>query len=102
MMRHPPSSTLFPYPTLVGSATAADTAWEQSAARLAAARVVIDGHPALTAALHAELGATLQTGTDTDNATLVVLATAGELPVRSEEHTPELQSQSNIACRLLP
>src|SRR5688572_31193733 len=25
----------------------------------------------------------------------------GELPVRSEEHTSELQSQSNLVCRLL-
>src|SRR5256886_10581125 len=27
--------------------------------------------------------------------------TAGELPCRSEEHTSELQSQSNLVCRLL-
>src|SRR5205085_10192278 len=26
---------------------------------------------------------------------------AGELPARSEEHTSELQSQSNLVCRLL-
>src|SRR5205085_9105025 len=36
-----------------------------------------------------------------DIAQRVALLGRGEVAVRSEEHTSELQSQSNIACRLL-
>src|SRR2546430_17652175 len=73
MIRRPPRSTLFPYTTLFRSATA---------------------------------GAGAKRGTET------VLLAEDEAPVReatagagakrrSEEHTSELQSQSNLVCRLL-
>src|SRR2546430_5184306 len=36
-----------------------------------------------------------------DVAVLCVAADEGPMPQRSEEHTSELQSQSNLVCRLL-
>src|SRR2546427_6046189 len=72
MIRRPPRSTLFPYTTLFRS--------EQDVLEQPdAARRVRGVHLGRT-----ELGA------------------RGEEPlVRSEEHTSELQSQSNLVCRLL-
>src|SRR2546427_9580947 len=85
MIRRPPRSTLFPYTTLFRSESADDavigktldgtiTSWNPAAARLYgySAEEVI-GKP------------------------IALLAP----PDRSEEHTSELQSQSNLVCRLL-
>src|SRR5256886_13628702 len=72
MIRRPPRSTLFPYTTLFRSVSD-----------------VHDGRqvPVDPGALeHAADPARLQ---------------LGEREVRSEEHTSELQSQSNLVCRLL-
>src|SRR2546427_6942886 len=82
MIRRPPRSTLFPYTTLFRS----DVHDERAAAgvEVALAPVVVD-----IAALRSH---------DPREA-------ARQLPVedvtRSEEHTSELQSQSNLVCRLL-
>src|SRR2546430_9102226 len=76
MIRRPPRSPLFPYPPLFRSFTPATNSFSAMTLGLATARV---DH---TAAL-------LPTG--------LVLITGG----RSEEHTSELQSQSNLVCRLL-
>src|SRR5688572_31796851 len=79
MIRRPPRSTLFPYTTLFRSA----------------------GRP-LAAPLHR-----LDEGSDRVVAELAVPlvhergADAFLLGERSEEHTSELQSQSNLVCRLL-
>src|SRR2546427_9103361 len=74
MIRRPPRSTLFPYTTLFRSGFGANLYGQ-------AAVVVIQlaGVPILLHYWHAQL--------------------YGEW--RSEEHTSELQSQSNIVCRLL-
>src|SRR2546430_11613409 len=74
MIRRPPRSTLFPYTTLF--------------------RSLYGGEAALT------------TGPVLETLTLMVVAmTLKEIPAtliqRSEEHTSELQSQSNLVCRLL-
>src|SRR2546430_8622514 len=75
MIRRPPRSTLFPYTTLFRSDSPS--------------------------------GAQLRGGTSLDQ---LVRAIGGRVPPaaprtvrgqRSEEHTPELQSQSNLVCRLL-
>src|SRR2546427_5702359 len=71
MIRRPPRSTLFPYTTLFRSPSAAEV------------RQVLAG-----VGPHAR---PLPEGKETD-------AGVGE---RSEEHTSELQSQSNLVCRLL-
>src|SRR2546427_3932091 len=42
------------------------------------------------------------TATDVDSGELVLFGELGQdAPLRSEEHTSELQSQSNLVCRLL-
>src|SRR5688572_32179208 len=72
MIRRPPRSTLFPYTTLFRSLVAGG----DSAAK---------GAPLLTVGRFGK-GRTLALMSD---------------DVRSEEHTSELQSQSNLVCRLL-
>src|SRR2546427_8785491 len=84
MIRRPPRSTLFPYTTLFRSAWLA--AVQQAVAAIAAqkADLLHGGQQLATGGLQAPLG-------DHD----------GALALRSEEHTSELQSQSNLVCRLL-
>src|SRR5205807_8668496 len=90
MLRHPPSSTLFPYTTLFRS-----PAIEPVAARAAAERVIA--------------GAAEQRVVAVAAVEHVVARIAGQrvveriaaAPDRSEEHTSELQSPCNLVCRLL-
>src|SRR2546430_5953437 len=73
MIRRPPRSTLFPYTTLFRSQAAKTMDLSAEAARL-------------------------------DVPTLVLCGSKDRLTppaLRSEEHTSELQSQSNLVCRLL-
>src|SRR2546430_13322471 len=88
MIRRPPRSTLFPYTTLFRS----------RGRRLPG---------------HSRLGRRGDAPQPTKSVTIVIVhKKAGrpghypglddnKLPVRSEEHTSELQSQSNLVCRLL-
>src|SRR2546427_5157868 len=71
MIRRPPRSTLFPYTTLFRS--------RSRAGRQAAASVGYEQGPLVLKAFYEEI----RDGN------------------RSEEHTSELQSQSNLVCRLL-
>src|SRR2546427_3330654 len=73
MIRRPPRSTLFPYTTLFRSPTAAALRPDCIPRR----------HPA--------------SATTMPNTELLVMP----IKKRSEEHTSELQSQSNLVCRLL-
>src|SRR2546427_9439170 len=77
MIRRPPRSTLFPYTTLFRS-------------------LVGPGLPVWSVAFFPD-SRTLLTG-GTDRVIRRWDAVTGE---RSEEHTSELQSQSNLVCRLL-
>src|SRR5256886_12761524 len=72
MIRRPPRSTLFPYTTLFRSKD-----WRQPTLAQA-----IQALPSARLCLTAEFG-------------------MGSGRARSEEHTSELQSQSNLVCRLL-
>src|SRR2546430_3767945 len=83
MIRRPPRSTLFPYTTLFRS---------QGGTLLALATVTTSGtSAALTLPPASSYRLILQ-----------VQTVSGTTPVlRSEEHTSELQSQSNLVCRLL-
>src|SRR2546427_6284715 len=79
MIRRPPRSTLFPYTTLFRSASAA---LRRTRARCAGALLDVAERQA---ALVQVIGRHFKR----------------HLVARSEEHTSELQSQSNIVCRLL-
>src|SRR2546421_8344199 len=85
MIRRPPRSTLFPYTTLFRSLTSPGrpvTCW-----RL--------WHPG-----HTRWGSctTLQV---LGRSVRISSVSLGTLEIRSEEHTSELQSRSDIVCRLL-
>src|SRR2546430_12067467 len=71
MIRRPPRSTLFPYTTLFRSSSTSTPTWLLTMIRLFS-----------------------------DASGLVQLGPSGP-SARSEEHTSELQSQSNLVCRLL-
>src|SRR2546430_11533728 len=87
MIRRPPRSTLFPYTTLFRSSGCATGGWH---AGLSAVDVApsVDEHP--------RPGRERRDPQGGAGARLL----DHQLP-RSEEHTSELQSQSNIVCRLL-
>src|SRR2546430_11515044 len=79
MIRRPPRSTLFPYTTLFRSILTPDGHLDRPALR----EIVFSDPRAradLEALTHPAIGAAME---------------------RSEEHTSELQSQSNLVCRLL-
>src|SRR2546427_7697354 len=82
MIRRPPRSTLFPYTTLFRSRSQ-----EKSMSRLQGKRTLITGGTS---------GIGLETAKQFLEEGARVIVTG-----RSEEHTSELQSQSNLVCRLL-
>src|SRR2546430_3879704 len=73
MIRRPPRSTLFPYTTLFRSCSSSESRSTRSVTRSANGRI------------SSWIRCALWPWTD----------------ARSEEHTSELQSQSNLVCRLL-
>src|SRR2546427_3384495 len=79
MIRRPPRSTLFPYTTLFRSRVARDARRSPRVSRVRGRREADHG-----AVRRADAG-----------------ARASGSRARSEEHTSELQSQSNLVCRLL-
>src|SRR5437016_9316615 len=83
MIRRPPRSTLFPYTTLFRSLLAAV---DDVAARGALAR------------RHRSAAGRRARVPDPDRAALLP---ARQVAARSEEHTSELQSLTNLVCRLL-
>src|SRR5688572_31241787 len=93
MMRRPPRSTLFPFTTLFRSR---NTNTEEAGARLGA-----HDDRAGSAGRDPRLHRGAQDGRA--EAAHAGLSRAPEeiARVRSEEHTSELQSQSNLVCRLL-
>src|SRR2546430_3184353 len=99
MIRRPPRSTLFPSPTLSRSPM---RAWVPGCATGEEAYSLAIG--LLEAIERTGIKPPLQIfGTDVSDVA-VARARAGVYPSnieRSEEHTSELQSQSNLVCRLL-
>src|SRR2546430_8313937 len=90
MIRRPPRSTLFPYTTLFRSHSPIEPLGTRGKLTVAV----------VASAVHA--GNMVSAGARTDRAkriTLMVFTCKAAL--RSEEHTSELQSQSNLVCRLL-
>src|SRR2546430_11862712 len=89
MIRRPPRSTLFPYTTLFRSS------------RGRGHRDPVGGGSPHEPVQHAlQYPPIVDSFGDRGRNLAMVGVTAGLLP-RSEEHTSELQSQSNLVCRLL-
>src|SRR5688572_32114848 len=84
MIRRPPRSTLFPYTTLFRSVFGIELV-----------DLVGGGEPVAETRAHA--GGEFLVELDEDGAA----GEGGDGGGRSEEHTSELQSQSNLVCRLL-
>src|SRR2546430_7360268 len=81
MIRRPPRSTLFPYTTLFRSLVLfVALLWTAVRSLKALGRTTVS---------------------DRESFELNVMARATFVSLRSEEHTSELQSQSNLVCRLL-
>src|SRR2546430_12525019 len=96
MIRRPPRSTLFPYTTLFRSATSLPGVTCAGAADL------YDGRHALAKEIAGpNLPATREYRRLLDDKTIDCIVAAVPDHWRSEEHTSELQSQSNLVCRLL-
>src|SRR3989475_7317534 len=84
MIRRPPRSTLFPYTTLFRSLTQ-----RSATTKAAAVKIAIHASSAARPRVTVPLASARHT------------FTAWVSGRRSEEHTSELQSQSNLVCRLL-
>src|SRR2546430_12737170 len=90
MIRRPPRSTLFPYTTLFRS-------------------LLVRGHAGdgalvsrITEEVHERVhDHRLGDGLDEEAVEMEPLGLLADFLARSEEHTSELQSQSNLVCRLL-
>src|SRR2546430_12570870 len=90
MIRRPPRSTLFPYTTLFRSHEGSATG-EKSVARIAGVNIPTNKRVLIALQyIH---------GIGQKNAAEIIEKV--KIPLRSEEHTSELQSQSNLVCRLL-
>src|SRR2546430_9167779 len=89
MIRRPPRSTLFPYTTLFRSPAARDVAMVFQTYAL---------YPHLTVRGNVAFGLQVRRVPAAEIARRVQQEPEGD---RSEEHTSELQSQSNLVCRLL-
>src|SRR2546430_9887083 len=87
MIRRPPRSTLFPYTTLFRSPR--PLVWDLCRAVSHASALLEDRRDRESSRQQL------------DQASLQKSSSAAAVCARSEEHTSELQSQSNIVCRLL-
>src|SRR2546430_8148449 len=90
MIRRPPRSTLFPYTTLFRS--------EKPTV------LIVDDHADLRDAMAVLLQHNGYNVADAANGVEALTYLRAQKPaaaIRSEEHTSELQSQSNLVCRLL-
>src|SRR2546428_2059155 len=82
MIRRPPRSTLFPYTTLFRSNGKPNSISDQP------------NNPAVLVTIRGKGVPVVAPETKNPHGT-------GEMPTRSEEHTSELQSRSDLVCRLL-
>src|SRR3989475_7458419 len=88
MIRRPPRSTLFPYTTLFRSTCGTGLGMAFVANRFPHVRAAVAWSP--------EIAELARRHNDAN-----VLVLPARFVSRSEEHTSELQSQSNLVCRLL-
>src|SRR2546430_9740162 len=97
MIRRPPRSTLFPYTTLFRSTYSTEGRLEKGLVHLHKALELdpLSVYHARTMAL------VMGVAGRADEANALMSRMQQLFPDRSEEHTSELQSQSNLVCRLL-
>src|SRR2546430_5203440 len=88
MIRRPPRSTLFPYTTLFRS-------------EVEVPRVLAYDAPRRLLLLTHEAGESVVSAIAHQRGPVVPAIGRALAALRSEEHTSELQSQSNLVCRLL-
>src|SRR5206468_12628256 len=97
-LRPPPSSTLFPYTTLFRSVSSLNMTGGTFTAGTATGRLILGGNVTATSDATASALITGPGQVSLNGATRTF--TVGDGP-RSEEHTSELQSRSDLVCRLL-
>src|SRR3712207_7744907 len=95
MIRRPPRSTLFPYTTLFRSRVGEHGA--ASSMKLAMNLLMAAQMASLAEAVTLAQAA----GVASDVALDVIASSGYASPMRSEEHTSELQSRQYLVCRLL-
>src|SRR5690242_21396237 len=93
MLRRPPRSTLFPYTTLFRSA--------RPRFRIEALRQAGRGEAAARGAGEERLSGPPDRDGDQHRSLSADRGQVADHPLRSEEHTSELQSHVNLVCRLL-
>src|SRR3989475_7840963 len=103
MIRRPPRSTLFPYTTLFRSLLSlnVDRRWRRAAVARLGWEARPDGVYLDLCAGTLDLAAALARARGFRGRVLGADFVVPMLARRSEEHTSELQSQSNLVCRLL-
>src|SRR2546430_13472965 len=89
MIRRPPRSTLFPYTTLFRS--------HRRTENFTGAKHRTIDRPFI----HERIGHHTIFGIQNEHPQFLMVEKLRVLVLRSEEHTSELQSQSNLVCRLL-
>src|SRR5258708_15183222 len=95
MIRRPPRSTLFPYTTLFRSSAQREPVRDEGLTISLAHSIVADEPTLAEASLMMEsVPGAVATGSQPTQR-------SRSLPVRSEEHTSELQSPDHLVCRLL-
>src|SRR2546430_7017502 len=92
MIRRPPRSTLFPYTTLFRSG---------SDQYLISPVMTVNGGGSVNLQFDHSFGFEFDGGGNYDGGVVEYSVNGGVFADRSEEHTSELQSQSNLVCRLL-
>src|SRR2546427_5582296 len=91
MIRRPPRSTLFPYTTLFRSLAGGHGKLSRLPQRLGGQRAMLEE----------ALRLVCTQGPRCHRGPCVHTRRSASSSIRSEEHTSELQSQSNLVCRLL-
>src|SRR5688572_32564858 len=100
MIRRPPRSTLFPYTTLFRSFAlygASEAGRDYNTVDMSRVKMFNEYLPTYKAAVDAGAASVMTSFNEIDG----IPASANKWLMRSEEHTSELQSQSNLVCRLL-
>src|SRR2546430_15815461 len=102
MIRRPPRSTLFPYTTLFRSKVnifLSNDPTREEAIQIIKISLLMNGFSLVPE--DPDIVKVIGTGKNPRGQGVPIISDQADIPPgRSEEHTPELQSQSNLVCRL--